>query len=108
MSAEAMDAHFAETGAKLMRPTRDRLAGKSLQYFHVDSWELGPAHLDARRCARSFSGGGATIRCLWLPAVAGPDGWTAAQPKPERFLAGLSPHGRGPGGGAITTAGSAS
>ena len=40
MSGEAMDAHFAETGAKLIADAGP-LAGKTLQYFHIDSWELG-------------------------------------------------------------------
>ncbi|MBI5395945.1 MAG: discoidin domain-containing protein [Verrucomicrobia bacterium] len=40
MSAEAMDAHFAETGAKLIADAGP-LVGKALQYFHIDSWELG-------------------------------------------------------------------
>jgi len=40
MSAQAMDAHFAETGAKLLADAGP-LAGKTLQYFHIDSWELG-------------------------------------------------------------------
>ncbi len=40
MNAAAMDAHFAETGAKLIADAGE-LAGKSLQYFHIDSWELG-------------------------------------------------------------------
>ncbi|MEI6786527.1 MAG: glycosyl hydrolase, partial [Verrucomicrobiota bacterium] len=40
MSGEAMDAHFAETGAKLIADAGP-LAGKALQYFHIDSWELG-------------------------------------------------------------------
>jgi hypothetical protein len=40
MSAAAMDAHFAETGAKLIADAGP-LAGKALQYFHIDSWELG-------------------------------------------------------------------
>ena len=40
MSADAMDAHFAETGAKLIADAGP-LAGRSLQYFHIDSWELG-------------------------------------------------------------------
>ena len=46
MSAEAMDAHFAETGAKLIADAGP-LAGKSLQYFHIDSWETRPADVDA-------------------------------------------------------------
>ena len=40
MSAEAMDAHFAETGAKLIADAGP-LTGKVLQYFHIDSWEIG-------------------------------------------------------------------
>jgi len=40
MSRAAMDAHFAETGAKLIADAGP-LAGKTLQYFHIDSWELG-------------------------------------------------------------------
>lgn len=40
MSAEAIDAHFAETGAKLIADAGP-LVGKTLQYFHIDSWELG-------------------------------------------------------------------
>ena len=40
MSAAAMDAHFAETGAKLIADAGP-LTGKTLQYFHIDSWELG-------------------------------------------------------------------
>jgi len=40
MSAEAMEAHFAETGAKLIADAGP-LVGKTLQYFHIDSWELG-------------------------------------------------------------------
>ena len=40
MSAEAMDFHFAETGAKLIADAGDQ-AGKALQYFHIDSWEMG-------------------------------------------------------------------
>jgi hypothetical protein len=40
MSAAAMDVHFAETGVKLIADAGP-LAGKSLQYFHIDSWELG-------------------------------------------------------------------
>jgi alpha-L-rhamnosidase/Bacterial Ig-like domain len=42
MSAAAMDAHFAETGAKLIADA-GALAGPTLQYFHIDSWELDAA-----------------------------------------------------------------
>ena len=40
MSPSAMDANFAETGAKLVSDAGP-LVGKTLQYFHIDSWELG-------------------------------------------------------------------
>ncbi len=40
MSAAAMDSHFAQTGRKLIDDAGP-LAGKALQYFHIDSWELG-------------------------------------------------------------------
>lgn len=40
MNAGAMDRHFAETGAKLIEDAGS-LAGKTLTYLHIDSWELG-------------------------------------------------------------------
>jgi hypothetical protein len=40
MSSDAMDAHFAATGAKLIADAGP-LVGKCLQCFHIDSWELG-------------------------------------------------------------------
>lgn len=40
LSAEAMDMHFAETGAKLIEDA-GHLTGKVLRYFHIDSWERG-------------------------------------------------------------------
>ena len=40
MSAEAMDRHFTETGAKLTKDAGP-LAGKTLKFLHIDSWELG-------------------------------------------------------------------
>jgi len=40
MCAAAMDAHFAATGAKLIADAGP-LVGQTLQYFHIDSWELG-------------------------------------------------------------------
>jgi hypothetical protein len=67
MSAEAMDAHFAETGAKLIADAGP-LAGKTLQYFHIDSWELGqptwtPKLREEFRRRRGYD------PLLWLPAV---------------------------------------
>ena len=40
LSAEAMDKHFAETGEKLLADAGE-FAGKTLKYFHVDSYESG-------------------------------------------------------------------
>jgi alpha-L-rhamnosidase len=56
MSAGAMERHFAETGAKLIEDAGE-LAGNTLKYLHIDSWELGvptwtanfPAEFRARR-----------------------------------------------------------
>ncbi len=58
MNSAAMDAHFAETGAKLIADAGS-LAGKTLQYFHIDSWELGqptwtPAMRDEFRRRRGY------------------------------------------------------
>lgn len=69
MSAEAMDAHFDATGAKLVADAGP-LAGKTLQYFHIDSWELGqptwtPAMREAFRVRRGYD----PLR--FLPAVLG-------------------------------------
>jgi len=40
MSAGALERHFAQTGAKLIADAGE-LAGKTLKYLHIDSWELG-------------------------------------------------------------------
>lgn len=40
LDAEAMDRHFAQTGEKLLADA-GALAGKTLKYFHVDSYESG-------------------------------------------------------------------
>ena len=69
MSATAMDAHFAETGAKLIADAGS-LAGKSLQYFHIDSWELGqptwtPQMREEFQRRRDYD------PLPWLPAVLG-------------------------------------
>ncbi len=83
MSAAAMDAHFAETGSKLIADAGP-LAGKTLQYFHIDSWELGqptwtPAMREEFRRRRGYD------PLLFLPAVLGNtvDGAGTT----ERFLA---------------------
>ncbi len=69
MSAEAMNVHFAETGAKLIADAGP-LAGKSLQYFHIDSWEIGqptwtPRMRDEFTRRRGYE------PLPWLPAVLG-------------------------------------
>jgi hypothetical protein len=69
MSASAMDAHFAETGAKLIADAGP-LAGKALQYFHIDSWELGqptwtPRMRDEFTQRRGYD------PLMFLPALAG-------------------------------------
>jgi len=82
MSAEAMDAHFAETGAKLIADAGP-LAGKSLQYFHIDSWELGqPTWTPKMR--EEFQRRRGYDPLPWLPAVLGQTVDNAAETR--RFL----------------------
>ncbi|MBE7501402.1 MAG: discoidin domain-containing protein [Verrucomicrobiales bacterium] len=82
MSAAAMDAHFAETGAKLIADAGHRV-GRTLQYFHIDSWELGqptwtPRMREEFRQRRGYD------PLPWLPAVLGR---TVDSPaKTRRFL----------------------
>lgn len=64
-----MDAHFAETGAKLIADARP-LAGKSLQYFHIDSWELGQPTWTPRM-REEFQRRRGYDPLPWLPAVLG-------------------------------------
>ena len=69
MSTTAMDAHFAETGAKLIADAGP-LAGKTLQYFHIDSWEIGqptwtPLMREEFKKRRGYD------PLVWLPAVLG-------------------------------------
>jgi hypothetical protein len=69
MSAEAMDAHFAETGAKLLADAGP-LAGKTLQYFHIVCWELGqPTWTPKMR--EEFQKRRGYDPLAWLPAVLG-------------------------------------
>lgn len=69
LSAEAMDAHFAETGAKLIADAGP-LAGKVLQYFHIDSWEIGqPTWTPIMR--EEFKNRRGYDPLFWLPAFAG-------------------------------------
>jgi hypothetical protein len=69
MSADAMDAHFAETGAKLLVDAGP-LAGKTLQYFHIDSWELGQPTWTPRM-REEFQRRRGYDPLPWLPAVLG-------------------------------------
>lgn len=69
MSAAAMDAHFAETGAKLIADAGP-LAGKTLQYFHIDSWELGQPTWTPRM-REEFQRRRGYDPLPWLPAVLG-------------------------------------
>ena len=69
MSAAAMDAHFAETGARLIADAGP-LVGKTLQYFHIDSWELGqPTWTPQMR--EEFQRRRGYDPLLWLPAAVG-------------------------------------
>ena len=69
MSAAAMDAHFAATGAKLIADAGP-LVGKTLQYFHIDSWELGqPTWTPQMRAEFQLRRGYDPL--LFLPAVLG-------------------------------------
>ena len=69
MSAGAMDRHFAQTGAKLIEDAGP-LAGKTLKYFHIDSWEIGvvnwtPSFVEEFRSRRGYD------PTRYLPALAG-------------------------------------
>ena len=69
MSAGAMDRHFAHTGAKLIEDAGP-LVGKTLKYFHIDSWEIGdpmwtPGLIDEFRSRRGYD------PTRYLPALAG-------------------------------------
>lgn len=82
MSADAMDLHFAETGAKLITDAGP-LAGKALQYFHIDSWEIDqptwtPKLIEEFKHRRGYD------PVLWLPAM---NGWVVdGQEETRRFM----------------------
>jgi alpha-L-rhamnosidase len=69
MSAAAMDLHFAETGAKLISDAGP-LVGKTLQYFHIDSWELGQPTWTLNMREEFQKRRGYDL-LKWLPAVLG-------------------------------------
>ncbi len=77
MSAAAMDAHFAETGAKLIADAGP-LVGKTLQYFHIDSWELGQP-MWTPKMREEFQKRRGYDPLAWLPAVLGMTVDTAAE-----------------------------
>jgi len=82
MNSAAMDAHFAETGAKLIADAGP-LAGKSLQYFHIDSWELGQPTWTPRM-REEFQARRGYDPLPWLPAVLGQTVDNAAETR--RFM----------------------
>ena len=69
MSAEAMDLHFAETGAKMIADAGS-LAGNTFQYVFMDSWEIGqPTWTPKMR--EEFQNRRGYDPLLFLPAVVG-------------------------------------
>jgi len=69
MNADAMEAHFAQTGAKLIADAGP-LAGKTLQYFHIDSWEIGQPTWTSQMPDEFRQRRGYNL-LPWLPAVLG-------------------------------------
>lgn len=67
MSAEAMDLHFANTGAKMIEDAGP-LAGKTFQYLHIDSWEIKQPDWTARMPAEFLKRRGYDLT-KWLPAL---------------------------------------
>jgi hypothetical protein len=82
MSADAMDFHFAQTGAKLIADAGP-LAGKSLQYFHIDSWELGQPTWTLKM-REEFQRRRGYDPLPWLPAVLGRT--VEGPPETRKFL----------------------
>lgn len=69
LSAGAMDRHFTHTGAKLLEDAGS-FAGRTLKYFHIDSWEIGvvswtPDLVNEFRSRRGYD------PTRYLPALAG-------------------------------------
>lgn len=69
MSAQAMDKHFAQTGAKLVEDAGS-LAGTTFKYVHIDSWELGIPTWTAK-FTQEFAGRRHYDPLLYLPGLAG-------------------------------------
>jgi hypothetical protein len=69
MSAEAMDLHFANTGAKMIEDAGP-LAGKTFQYLHIDSWEIKQPNWTAKMPTEFLKRRGYDLT-TWLPALCG-------------------------------------
>ena len=69
LSAEAMDLHFENTAGKLLAEM-GQLAGKSLKYFHCDSWEVGQVNWTPRFMSEFRRRRGYEL-FPYLPALAG-------------------------------------
>ena len=69
LSAEAMDLHFANSAAKVLADAGP-LAGKSLKYFHCDSWEVGQVNWTPRFLSEFQRRRGYDL-LPFLPALAG-------------------------------------
>lgn len=69
MSAEAMDLHFAHTGAKMIEDAGP-LAGKTFQYLHIDSWEIKQPDWTAKMPAEFLKRRGYDLT-KWLPTLCG-------------------------------------
>jgi len=82
MSAEALDLHFAETGAKLIADAGP-LAGKALQYLHIDSWEIGQPNWTPKM-REEFQKRRGYDPLFWMPAVLGMP--VDSQEETEKFM----------------------
>jgi hypothetical protein len=82
MSEEAMDAHFAETGAKLIADA-GVLAGRTLRYFMLDSWEF-PMPTWTTKMRQEFQERRGYDPATFLPMVLGMP--TVDQAEEQRFL----------------------
>jgi len=69
LSAEALDMHYAQTGAKVAADIGP-LAGKTLKYLHDDSWESGEPNWTPRM-RREFQARRGYDPLTYLPVLAG-------------------------------------
>lgn len=83
MSAEAMEMHFAETGAKMIADAGP-LVGKTLQYFQMDSWEIEAQPTWTPKMVQEFQKRQGYDLLPYLPVLLG---WTVDdEATTERFL----------------------